>query len=349
MVVDARLARRRTTGVATYINGLRAAFGRSARGDCVHFAFGPPGLPRRNRLTRVANLALDLAWLHVGVPLVAWRRRAAVIHAPVNWLPWWAPCRTVVTVQDVAWERVPESYPRFFRAYARLFARRSVARANVVMTTSRSTADDLVELYGVSRERIRIAPIGVERDPDPPREREPVVLHVGEFEPRKRVLELIAGHRRYFRDAPADPPPCTLVLAGAGGSQHEAVRAAAGPECELLGFVSEQELRELYRKATLLILASNYEGFGLPVAEALAHGCPVMVAANSSLIEVAGESALVIADPGPDGICAALSEALGNRRELAERGRAGWQDVGRRLSWRTAARLTDDAYQEAMA
>jgi alpha-1,3-rhamnosyl/mannosyltransferase len=315
----------------------------------VHFAYGPPGLPRRNRLTRLANLAIDLAWLHIGVPTVAWRRRAKVIHAPVNWLPWWSPSRTVVTVQDVAWERVPESYPAFFRAYARLFARRSVARADVVMTTSQSTADDLVELYGVERNRIRVAPIGVEADPDPPRQRDPILLHVGEFEPRKHVLELIAGHRRYAAAAPHDPPPCRLVLAGMGGSQEHQVRAAVGPECDLLGFVSAQELRELYRRATLLVFPSHYEGFGLPIAEALAHGCPVMVAENSSLLEVAGPSALVLADSTPDGIASALGSALADRPQLAKRGRAGWEDVRSRLSWESAASLTEDAYREAIA
>jgi glycosyltransferase involved in cell wall biosynthesis len=348
VIVDARLARRRTTGVATYINELRAALGPASRSR-VHFAYGPPGLPRRNRVTRIANLALDLAWLHVGVPLLALRRRAAVIHAPVNWLPWWSPSRTVVTVQDLAWERIPESYPRFFRAYARLFARRSVARADVVLATSRSTADDLVELYGVARERVRIVPIGVHPDSDPPREREPFVLHVGEFEPRKRVLELIEGHRRYLERAPADPPPCRLVLAGSGGAQQEAVRTSAGPGCELVGFVSDAELSELYRRAALVVVPSRYEGFGLPVAEALAHGCPVMVAANSSLAEVGGESAILLADPSPEGIAAALLDALQDRRVLADRGRAGWEDVRGRLSWETAARLTEAAYREAVA
>jgi glycosyltransferase involved in cell wall biosynthesis len=243
---------------------------------------------------------------------------------------------------------VPESYPGFFRAYAGLFARRSVARADVVVTTSQSTAKDLTELYGVAADRIRVAPIGVVPDPDPPRAREPIVLHVGEFEPRKRVLELIEGHRRYFASAAPSPVPCRLVLAGAGGSQYEQVRAAAGAACDLLGFVDDDELQELYRRATLLAFPSRYEGFGLPVAEALAHGCPVLVGENSSLLEVAGGSALVLGGSGVDDIASSLAGALSDRESLAQRGRAGWEDVKRRLSWDEAARLTEDAYREAM-
>ena len=331
--------------MATYINRLREALGEDPG---IHFAYGPAGLPRRNRLTRLLNLGLDLVWLHVALPLIARRRRAQVIHAPVNWLPWWSPCRTVVTVQDLAWERVPESYPGFFRRYASVFARRSARRASVVIATSRSTADDLRELYGLAEGRARIVPIGVDADREPAERRRPFVLHVGEFEPRKRVLELIEGHRRYFRAAGEEPEPCRLVLAGAGGALEAQVRAAAGPECDVLGFVTEPELIALYREATLLVMPSRYEGFGLPVAEALGRGCPVMVADNSSLREVAGPSALVLADADPAGLASALADALADRDALRDRGERGRVDVADRLSWDRAARLTADAYREAL-
>jgi glycosyltransferase involved in cell wall biosynthesis len=348
VLVDARLARRRRTGVATYIRELDEAIRAARPGDVrVAFRYGPPGVPRRGSLTGLVNLLIDLLWLHVWLPLDALARRADVIHAPVNWAPWWAPCPTVVTVQDLSFERLPGAYPSGFRRYARLFARRSARRAGVVVATSQATARDLTDLYGVDPGRIRVIPIGVHPGaPEPPGGRAPFVLHVGEFEPRKRVPALIAGHRAYHRAAPPDPPPCALVLAGAGGSEEDAVRAAAGPECDLRGFVTDAELGELYRTATLLVMPSEYEGFGLPVAEAMAHGCPVLVADNSSLPEVGGPSALLIEDPSPAGIARALTAALADRESLGRRGARAREDA-ERFSWARAASATLDAYRAA--
>jgi len=351
VLVDGRLARRRRTGIATYIAHLREALEEASPQDVrVEWMFGPPGLPRRGWHTSIGNLLLDSLWLHVWVPLTAWRRRAAAVHSPMNWAPWWTPCPTVVTVQDLCWERMPEAYPSGFRRYASLLARRSARRARVVVAVSRATADDVERLYRVPGSRVRVVPIGVEQDGAAANgaAREPFVLAVGELEPRKRVRLLVEGHRRYFESAPAHPPPCRLLVAGAGGSEEAAVRSAAGPGCELLGFVSDEELRRLYRRATLLVYPSACEGFGLPVAEAMAHGCPALVAPTAALMEVGGEPALVIEDPSADGIARALGAALGDREALARRG----EDARRRsasFAWAGAAAGTLAAYREAIA
>jgi alpha-1,3-rhamnosyl/mannosyltransferase len=112
--------------------------------------------------------------------------------------------------------------------------------------------------------------------------------------------------------------------------------------------VSDEELRRLYRRATLLVYPSACEGFGLPVAEAMAHGCPALVAPTAALMEVGGEAALVIEDPSADGIARALGAALGDREALARRG----EDARRRsaaFAWAGAAAGTLAAYREAIA
>jgi glycosyltransferase involved in cell wall biosynthesis len=348
VIVDARMVRRRRTGVATYIRELRAALGETRHGDVrVEWLTGPPGLPRRGRLTSAGNLALDLAWLHVWLPLAAWRRRARLIHAPVNWAPWWSPCPVAATVHDLSWERTPDAYPAGFRRYARLFGRRTARRARVVIAVSRATAEDLAALYGTPHERLRVVPYGIRVDDGPGEPREPFLLSVGELHPRKRVPALVEGHRRYLESAPADPPPCRLVIAGAGGSDEEAVRRVAGPGCELLGFVERDRLVDLYRRATLLVYPSAYEGFGLPVLEAMAHGCPALVARNSSLPEVGGAAALYLDDATPAGIARRLGEVLGDRAALAERGAASRRHAAT-FAWPAAAAATLDAYREAM-
>lgn len=349
VIVDGRMARRRPTGAATYIRDLRAALDAANPSDIdVRFVWGPPGLPRRNALTTLGNLVLDLVWQHVAVPLLARRHHAHLIHAPFNWAPWWSPCPTVVTVQDLAWERVPDTFPPAFRRYARLFTKQSARHATRVIATSTSTARDLTALYRVADERIKTVPIGIHPDPMPSRtQREPFVLAVGEFEPRKRILELVAGHQAYVRAAPADPTPCRLVLVGAGGRDEAAVRAAAGPECEMLGFVDAATLVDLYRKATLLVYPSSYEGFGLPALEAMAHGCPALIARNSSLAEIGGDAALYIDTPTAEGIATALTDALSDRTALAARGETS-RVHAQKFAWSRIAEETLAVYREAM-
>lgn len=348
VLVDGRMARRRKTGIATYIHELEHAMDASPPSDLrVEWVFGPPGLPRWGRLTSWGNLFLDVLWLHVLLPLTALRRRAAVLHAPVNWGPWWSPCPVVVTMHDLAWERVPDAFPEGFRRYARRFARRSVRTAVRVIAVSESTARDLQELYGVPPERLRVVPNGVHPDTRPPGPREPFVLSVGIREPRKRIAELIEGHAIYLRTAPADPPPCRLIVVGGDGGDEERIRAVAGPGCEIRGFERREELLDLYRRATLLAYPSAYEGFGLPVVEAMAHGCPVLCARNSSLIEIGGRSAIFLDDVTPEGIAAALSEVLADREALAERGEAGREEAAR-YSWPASATATRDVYRQAL-
>ena len=342
------MARRRTTGIGTYIHELRHVMESKPASDLrVEWVFGPPGLPRLGRLTSWGNLMLDLLWLHVLLPLTALRRGAAVLHAPVTWGPWWSPCPVVVTMHDLSWERVPEAFPESFRNYARLFARHSVKKAVRVIAVSESTSRDLRELYGVPPERLRVVPNGVDPDTRPAGPREPIVLSVGIREPRKRIGVLVEGHALYLASAPADPPPCRLILVGGPGGDEERIRAAAGPGCEIRGFVRREELLALYRRATLLAYPSAYEGFGLPVVEAMAHGCPVLCARNSSLIEIGGRTAIFLDDVTPEGIAAALTDALADREALVARGEAGRGEAAR-YSWPASATATRDVYRQAL-
>jgi len=349
VVIDTRMARRRRTGTATYIRELTAALDAVDHpGLRIVTVSGPPPLPRRNVATTIGNLALDLAWTHLLLPLAALRHRAALIHSPFNWGPALAPCPTVTTVHDLAWERVPDTFPGYFRRFARWATRLSARRSRLLITDSRATADDLTEMYGTPREKTRTVPIGIHPDRAPDdRPREPFILAVGEFEPRKRILELLAGHNRYLAAAPADPPPCRLVVVGSGGSQETIALSAAGERVTFTGFVDHETLADYYRRATLLVYPSSYEGFGLPVLEAMSHGCPALVAQNSSLVEVGGDVALPLTDPTVPGIAQALLDALADRDALAERGRRSREHAAG-YDWDAVARRTLDVYREAI-
>jgi|GEM_PF-574252 len=403
VLVDARIMRRRRTGGARYARGLAEVLAHHPPADLrVRVVTGPAPLARRNGVTSLGNLLLDLAWTHLALPVLALRHRAALIHTTFNWAPLWSHCPRVVTVHDLVWERFPETFPSGFRRYARLFTRPSARRARRVITISRASARDLAELYGVRPERIRVVYIGVgpteagesgDRGGDPAddgttpaggagthpaggpatggdgggagggggggggagagrgegvADGAPFVLHVGEFEPRKRVPDLIEGHRRYLAGAPGDPPPCRLVLAGAGGGEEDRVRALAGRGCELEGYVSDARLEAMYRSATLLVMPSSWEGFGLPVAEAMRAGCPALVADTPALREAGGPEALVIPAPGgPGEIARALAGALADRDALRARGARG-RAHAHGFSWERCRRDTLGVYREAL-
>ncbi|MCC6830152.1 MAG: glycosyltransferase family 4 protein [Thermoleophilia bacterium] len=349
VLIDARMARRRRTGGARYITGLIRALDAHRDTLDIRPVHGPPPLPRRNALTSLGNLLLDLAWTHVVLPLLAVRHRADVIHATFNWGPWVSPRPVVVTIHDLSWEVLPEAYPAGFRRYARTFTRATARRARAVIAVSQATADDLVRIYGIDPRRVRVIHTGITPRTPSGGPREAMVLHVGEFEPRKRVPEIIAAHAAYRAAAPANPPPCRLVLAGAGGADEDAVASACGAAaagCERLGYVDDATLDDLYRRAALVVNNSAYEGFGLPVAEAMSAGCAVLVADTPALREAGGPEALVVDGPGQEALTRALGAALADRDALAERGRRGREHAAT-FTWETCAAAHAEAYRAA--
>ena len=349
VIVEARMARRRPgTGTARYITELREAIDGIAPSDLrIRWLYGPPGVPRRGRLTGLANAVIDLVWMHAVVPLIALASRASLVHGTFNWLPVLSPAPTSVTIQDLAWERMPEAFEPDFRRFATRFTRLAARRAEIVVVPSRATGDDVVSFYGTEPSRIRVAPLAPTRHDVTPSTREPFILAVGANEPRKRISELIQAHRRYYERAVQDPEPCRLVVVGDPGSLERALRAEAGPGCELRGVVSEAELADLYRRATLMVYPSAYEGFGLPILEAMSYGCPVLSARNSSLPEAGGGVALYLDDASPEPLGERLREVLSDRTGLADRGERSRAHAAT-FTWEQTARATLDAMREAL-
>lgn len=339
------MARRRPrSGTARYIADLRRAIEADPPSDLrVAWLTGPPGFPRRGRATGLANAALDLAWMHVLVPLVALARRARLVHGTFNWIPARCPCPTSVTIQDLAWERMPESFDPAFARFASRFTRLAARRARVVVVPSRATADDLVALYGMDPARARVVPLGVAQPQVEAATREPFILAVGANEPRKRMVELAEAHRRY---ADRVEHPYDLVIVGDPGPMEGALRAVPGDR-RLAGSVSDAELADLYRRASLMVYPSALEGFGLPILEAMSHGCPVLCARNSSLPEVGGDAALYLERTDPASFAERLAEVLSDPEALRHRGERSREHAAAFTLARTA-RETLDALRQAL-
>jgi glycosyltransferase involved in cell wall biosynthesis len=252
----------------------------------------------------------NLGWALVGLPRAAKRAAVDVIHAPAYTAPLWGTPPVVLTIHDVSYARHPEWYPYRRDLVRRAFYRRSARAARVILTDSAFSAEEIVAAYGIDRDRIVVAPLGVDHRFSPAGAGEPCelpqeisgpyVLHVGDLHERRNlatVVDAVIGARRHFGGAAG----VSLVLAGVDRGVGEALCAIAAEAdapgaAVTLGAVSEDLLLSLYRCASALVYPSLYEGFGLPVLEAMACGTPVIASRAASIPEVLGDAGILL-DP----------------------------------------------------
>jgi glycosyltransferase involved in cell wall biosynthesis len=293
------------------------------------------------------------------LPRLAAREGVDLVHSLASTAPLWGRFRRVVTVHDLIYARFPEAHAGLRDKGMRVLVPQAARRSDRVIADSRSTRDDLVELLGVRSDRIDVVPLGlggVRREaPLPEREvrarfglsERRVVLSLSAKRPHKNLLALIGALARI----PAEGRPL-LVLPGYP-TWHEAelrARTAAAGVTEdvcFLGWLSGEELEGLWALAEAFVFPSLYEGFGLPVLEAMARGVPVTCSDASSLPEVAGEAALLF-DPRDESAIAAALERLLSDRELREQLRARGLARVAEFTWERTARLTLESYRRAL-
>ena len=248
-------------------------------------------------------------------------------------LPLFAGGRSVLTVHDLSFAREPQLMPRKDRLVFRTVVPRSARRADRVIAVSERTREDLADLYGIREADVAVIPHGV----DPifaPGERlgdGGYLLVVGAIQRRKDPRAAVDAANELGMPVvlvgPEREPPLARELRALGA--------------DLRGYVDHEELPRLYREATALVVPSRYEGFGLPVLEAMASGTPVVAAPDPALVEVADDAA-VFADQGD--LSGAILHALDRREELRAAGLAR----AARFSWAEAARRTVDVYRSLL-
>jgi glycosyltransferase involved in cell wall biosynthesis len=239
----------------------------------------------------------------------------------------------VTSVLDVQHEFFPEFFPRAEVAYRKVVYLRTVRRSRLVITISEHAAGTIRERLAVPWTKLRPIHLGIdhERFRPGPEEREDFLLYPARPWPHK-------NHARLF-EALELLPGSRLVLTGYDGPVPDGV--------ESLGRVSLDELASLYRRAATLVFPSLYEGFGLPVLEAMARGVPVATSDRASLPEVAGDAALLFDPERPAEIAAAIESLLADPAR-AERLRAAGRERAARFSWRAAAEATLATYRRAL-
>ena len=300
--------------------------------------------------------------LRLPIPVEAITGPLDVFYSPDFLLPpTHRSTRTLLTVHDLSFLRYPEAFVPKLRRYLERLVPRSIARADVVLADSAATQADIVSLLGVPPDKVQVLYSGVhpcfrpeaelgERDRLQARYGiggRPYVLSVGTVQPRKNYIRLIKAFTRLqtcnlqtCKLANLQLADLQLLIAGGRGWLYQDIFAEAekqGDSVRLLGFVDEADLPALYRNAVLFAFPSLYEGFGLPVLEAMACGVPVVCSDASSLPEVAGDAALLVDPHDEDALAEAMARGLGDaglRREMITRGLA----QATRFTWEQAAR-----------
>jgi len=324
VAIDASPLLQTRAGTARYLKALLRELRRRADLEVETVSFG--------RADRLSTLARDALWY----PFVLGRARGAdVLHCPTYRGPLRSALPLVVTVHDLAVFRHPEAFNRWTRMYSPRVVPRVLGAARRIIVVSEFTRRELVELLRVPDERIRVVPNGVDDEftPNGPAADGEYVLAVGTLEPRKNLPRLVEAARRNQLE---------LRVVGARGWGNVEV---GGNGVRWLGELTDAELARQYRGALCVAYPSLYEGFGIPVLEAMACGTPVVTSRATAMEEVADGAAVLVDPNDPAELAAGIERAAAQRAELVSRG----LERARAFRWDAIADATVGVYREAAA
>jgi glycosyltransferase involved in cell wall biosynthesis len=358
IVVDVTPLWRPLTGIGQYVRGMLEGLVEVRGGDGDQIvAFAIMG-PRRKPIVERALNGLDVARRLITVPpsAHAWRTLWSKLgRGPVEWLAgpldafhfsdWMFPPQRRGVRATTIFDLIPVHFPEWVPARTRMMHRRKYANAartcDVVFAISEFSADDVAETLSLPRERVRVAYPGVDARFAPEGERAelggPYVLAVSTVEPRKNLPTLL----RAFELLRRTRPELTLAVAGAEGWGERPDLSGEG--VRFLGYVPDERLPALYRGAQAFVYPSLFEGFGMPIVEAMACGTPVVSSAHPSLDESSGRIALRAESTNAGAFAEQIDLALGRREELREPG----IEHAARFTWRACAESVLEGYERS--
>jgi glycosyltransferase involved in cell wall biosynthesis len=367
VALDVTMARTNHLGTGTYtrklVEALQPLMGE--RLSPVEFGFVGPMNHRKTVRDRLATLVHDVWWTQTGILHAATAQHADLLHVPAMLAPLRSSVPLVVTIFDLAIVRFPKKFRRWHRTFTRYVLPRLARSVDAIVTASEASKRDLIDLLGVPPDRINVIPCGIDGGFTPVHDDDPrlrdvsrryslppaYAITVGAIEPRKNLAGLfravkLLSERRELRDLQlihvgpvgwhADDVPRTVTSLGL----EDRVR--------FLGYVSIEDLASLYQLARVSVYPSLFEGFGLPVLEAMASGCPVVTSNCSSMPEVAGGAAVLVDPTNVESIAEGLGRVWQDeqlRRELIARGLAR----AARFTWDATASETLKLYDRVLA
>lgn len=327
------------------------------------FAFGRNRAIHRSCIVggRLENVLRDIIWTPVLLPIKAQQAGVDILHLPAHRAPLICPVPMVVTFHDLTLLRYPEAFNAWTRYYSRITFPMIVRRATRIIAVSESTKRDLVNLLAVPADKVTVVyegpqaglhpiedPSVIEQTLQEYRLRRPFILHVGTLEPRKNIPRLLRAYH-YLRVTRSLPH--TLVLVGRLGWRYREIfdtitELRLSDEIRWLGYTPVDALARLYSAANVLVYPSLYEGFGLPVLEAMVCGCPVVTSNVSSLPEVVGDAGITIDPTDGNALAEALYHVVSDSGLAAEMRRRGLERA-KLFTWEQTATKTLEVYYQA--
>lgn len=287
-----------------------------------------------------------------------------VFFSPTHYLPIFVPYPSIVSVLDLSYIHFPYLFKKSDLLQLRLWTAYSIKKAKKVLTISQASKDDIIRTYKILGDRIVVTYPGIKQvastkykvlSMDELKKKYGIegdyVLFVGTLQPRKNIVGLIEAFSHVKRDSsPKAQNDILLVIVGKKGWMYEEILQAPKKyevenKVRFLEFVPDEDLSLLYKNALCLVLPSLYEGFGLPILEAMQNGCPVITSNVSSLPEAGGDAALYIDPTNVDDIVSKISMLLKDEKLREELVKKGYQQV-KKFSWEKTARETLKVLEE---
>ena len=308
------------------------------------------------------------AWQHLRWPSVEGLVGGCdLVHAPASYIPAVRSARRVVTIHDLYFKYAPGHVEPYGGGYFAQTFTGGLPRVDHIIAVSGFTRDELVKFYPLAPERITVIPQGVDAarfNPTPQADdvsrvesqgvKRPYLLCVATVEPRKNLVTLIEAYARARQIlAAAGQNPPNLVITGQPGwgiqvMEQRVREAGLGEKVVMTGYVPDDVLPALYRQALGFVFPSVYEGFGMPVLEAMACGCPAAISMAGALPEVAGEAVIYFNPKDSDFIARTLARFIAEPHQRAELRQAGLRRAAR-FTWAATAQATLDVYRRVLA
>ncbi len=300
---------------------------------------------------------LKILWEQFFLPFSLWKNEINLYHSTGFTLPFFKPKKTkyVVTLADMTFSSHPEYHLWWKVCYFRYMIPRALKKADKVITISENTKNDIIKMIKISPEKIKTIYLGVDQQFSPQKKafckkiikkyglKTPYILFVGMLEPRKNIIGLLHAYALL-----KDRKEHELVIVGKKGWKYENIfetvkKLSLQNLVHFLGYVPDEELPALYSAATCFVYPSFYEGFGIPVLEAMACGCPVITSNNSSMKEIAGNAAVLVDPENKETIKDAIELILSHKKEQQRRRKAGLLHV-KKFRWDVMAKQTKELY-----
>ncbi|MCK4592119.1 glycosyltransferase family 4 protein [Candidatus Parcubacteria bacterium] len=299
----------------------------------------------------VKKICYNKLWTQFGLSLEMKKNTVDTLFVPSYSIPIIHPKNTIVTIHGLEFKHYPESYSLKEKFFLELNTLISVKWSSKIIVPSESTKKDLIRFYGVESDKVKVVYHGTRIMNQESRIKNQEnhkfnILFIGRLEKRKNLVNLIKAFELFKKRYTLHVARYTLILAGKEGFGFEEIKKAIqespfSKDIILKNYVTEKEKDELYKKADLSILPSFYEGFGLPVLEAMSYGVPVICSNTSSLPEIAGDAALLVDPNNIEEIAEAINRIFSDDNLKKEMDRKGFENV-KRFSWKKCVKETLD-------